>query len=43
MFVCVGKESKDHREPALKERPAEEVSARLAQQDKAEHDALAGG
>ncbi|XP_058653848.1 MICOS complex subunit MIC60 isoform X2 [Onychostoma macrolepis] len=34
-------ESKDHHEPALKERPAEEVSARLAQQDKAEQDALA--
>lgn len=41
--VCVGEESKDHHEPALKERPAEEVSARLAQQDKAEQDALAGG
>uniref|UniRef100_A0A8C1XBP8 MICOS complex subunit MIC60 n=1 Tax=Cyprinus carpio TaxID=7962 RepID=A0A8C1XBP8_CYPCA len=33
-------ESKDHHEPALKERPAEEVSARLAKQDKAEQDAL---
>uniref|UniRef100_A0A671S931 MICOS complex subunit MIC60 n=1 Tax=Sinocyclocheilus anshuiensis TaxID=1608454 RepID=A0A671S931_9TELE len=32
---------KDHHEPALKERPAEEVSARLAQQDKVEQDALA--
>ncbi|XP_067240783.1 MICOS complex subunit MIC60 [Chanodichthys erythropterus] len=30
-----------HPEPALTERPAEEVSARLAQQDKAEQDALA--
>ncbi|XP_051716860.1 MICOS complex subunit MIC60 isoform X3 [Ctenopharyngodon idella] len=30
-----------HHEPALTERPAEEVSARLAQQDKAEQDALA--
>uniref|UniRef100_A0A8C1XI52 MICOS complex subunit MIC60 n=1 Tax=Cyprinus carpio TaxID=7962 RepID=A0A8C1XI52_CYPCA len=30
----------DHHEPALKERPAEEVSARLAKQDKAEQDAL---
>uniref|UniRef100_A0A671S8V4 MICOS complex subunit MIC60 n=1 Tax=Sinocyclocheilus anshuiensis TaxID=1608454 RepID=A0A671S8V4_9TELE len=39
--VCVGEESKDHHEPALKERPAEEVSARLAQQDKVEQDALA--
>uniref|UniRef100_A0A8C1MSK3 MICOS complex subunit MIC60 n=1 Tax=Cyprinus carpio TaxID=7962 RepID=A0A8C1MSK3_CYPCA len=38
--VCVGEESKDHHEPALKERPAEEVSARLAKQDKAEQDAL---
>uniref|UniRef100_A0A8C1XBL1 MICOS complex subunit MIC60 n=1 Tax=Cyprinus carpio TaxID=7962 RepID=A0A8C1XBL1_CYPCA len=35
-----GEESKDHHEPALKERPAEEVSARLAKQDKAEQDAL---
>uniref|UniRef100_A0A672TH05 MICOS complex subunit MIC60 n=1 Tax=Sinocyclocheilus grahami TaxID=75366 RepID=A0A672TH05_SINGR len=39
--VCIGEERKDHHEPALKERPAEEVSARLAQQDKAEQDALA--
>lgn len=30
-----------HPEPAVKERPAEEVTARLAQQDKAELDALA--
>ncbi|XP_067312872.1 MICOS complex subunit MIC60 isoform X1 [Pseudorasbora parva] len=29
-----------HHEPALTERPAEEVTARLAQQDKAEQDAL---
>nr|XP_055033756.1 MICOS complex subunit MIC60 isoform X3 [Misgurnus anguillicaudatus] len=29
-----------HPEPVLKERSAEEVTARLAQQDKAEHDAL---
>ncbi|ROK80932.1 MICOS complex subunit Mic60 [Anabarilius grahami] len=32
---------KCHPEPALTERPAEEVSARLAQQDKAEQDTLA--
>ncbi|KTF78082.1 hypothetical protein cypCar_00036187 [Cyprinus carpio] len=38
--MAAGEESKDHHEPALKERPAEEVSARLAQQDKAEQDAL---
>uniref|UniRef100_A0A8C1KF19 MICOS complex subunit MIC60 n=1 Tax=Cyprinus carpio TaxID=7962 RepID=A0A8C1KF19_CYPCA len=36
-----GEECKDHHEPVLKERPAEEVTARLAQQDKAEQDALA--
>ncbi|XP_016386279.1 MICOS complex subunit MIC60-like isoform X1 [Sinocyclocheilus rhinocerous] len=39
--TAAGEERKDHHEPALKERPAEEVSARLAQQDKAEQDALA--
>ncbi|XP_016305219.1 MICOS complex subunit MIC60-like isoform X1 [Sinocyclocheilus anshuiensis] len=39
--TAAGEESKDHHEPALKERPAEEVSARLAQQDKVEQDALA--
>uniref|UniRef100_A0A671NNX6 MICOS complex subunit MIC60 n=1 Tax=Sinocyclocheilus anshuiensis TaxID=1608454 RepID=A0A671NNX6_9TELE len=39
--VYVGEECKDHHEPELKERPAEEVTARLAQQDKAEQDALA--
>uniref|UniRef100_A0A8C2HH43 MICOS complex subunit MIC60 n=1 Tax=Cyprinus carpio TaxID=7962 RepID=A0A8C2HH43_CYPCA len=39
--VHVGEECKDHHEPVLKERPAEEVTARLAQQDKAEQDALA--
>ncbi|XP_042593716.1 MICOS complex subunit MIC60-like isoform X1 [Cyprinus carpio] len=38
--MAAGEESKDHHEPALKERPAEEVSARLAKQDKAEQDAL---
>lgn len=31
-----------HHEPALKERPMEEVAARLAQQDQAEQDTLAG-
>uniref|UniRef100_A0A8C1BN64 MICOS complex subunit MIC60 n=1 Tax=Cyprinus carpio carpio TaxID=630221 RepID=A0A8C1BN64_CYPCA len=36
-----GEECKDHHEPVLKERPVEEVTARLAQQDKAEQDALA--
>uniref|UniRef100_A0A672JTC7 MICOS complex subunit MIC60 n=1 Tax=Sinocyclocheilus grahami TaxID=75366 RepID=A0A672JTC7_SINGR len=35
------KPRKDHHESVLKERPAEEVTARLAQQDKAEQDALA--
>uniref|UniRef100_A0A8C1BN75 MICOS complex subunit MIC60 n=1 Tax=Cyprinus carpio carpio TaxID=630221 RepID=A0A8C1BN75_CYPCA len=39
--VHVGEECKDHHEPVLKERPVEEVTARLAQQDKAEQDALA--
>lgn len=41
--VHVGEECKDHHEPVMKERPVEEVTARLAQQDKAEQDALAGG
>uniref|UniRef100_A0A8C1QKF7 MICOS complex subunit MIC60 n=1 Tax=Cyprinus carpio TaxID=7962 RepID=A0A8C1QKF7_CYPCA len=39
--MAAGEECKDHHEPVLKERPAEEVTARLAQQDKAEQDALA--
>ncbi|XP_016314609.1 MICOS complex subunit MIC60-like isoform X1 [Sinocyclocheilus anshuiensis] len=39
--TAAGEECKDHHEPELKERPAEEVTARLAQQDKAEQDALA--
>uniref|UniRef100_A0A673KXH8 MICOS complex subunit MIC60 n=1 Tax=Sinocyclocheilus rhinocerous TaxID=307959 RepID=A0A673KXH8_9TELE len=40
--TAADEECKDHHEPVLKERPAEEVTARLAQQDKAEQDALAG-
>uniref|UniRef100_A0A8C1BKW3 MICOS complex subunit MIC60 n=1 Tax=Cyprinus carpio carpio TaxID=630221 RepID=A0A8C1BKW3_CYPCA len=39
--MAAGEECKDHHEPVLKERPVEEVTARLAQQDKAEQDALA--
>lgn len=42
MFVAEECKECSHPEPVLKERSADEVTARLAQQDKAEQDTLMG-